>query len=81
MKRVRVRDFSPQAWAYLLHWEEIDSSVVGQPICSSCYSDLRELLIDRSSEMEQGPEPSIASQQAIAAEMLHNGLPQDPIAS
>ena len=50
--RVRYRDFSPHAWAMLMHWEEIDASVVGQPICGSCYDDLRELLIERSAELD-----------------------------
>jgi hypothetical protein len=37
----------------LLHWGEIDESALEQPICDNCYRDLRNLLIDRSDEMEQ----------------------------
>ena len=52
-KRVRHRNFSPHAWAVLMHWEEIDSVAIGQPICDSCYDDLRELLIERSGEVDE----------------------------
>ncbi len=53
VKKCRHRDFSSHAWAILLHWEEIDSSVIGQPLCNDCYNELRELLIDRAEEMEE----------------------------
>ena len=50
--KTRNRDFSAQIWAVLLHWGEIEDAVVGQPLCDSCYRELRNLLIDRSEEME-----------------------------
>ena len=52
LKRCRHRDFSPHAWAVLLHWEEISTPVVGQPLCNSCYTELRDLLIDRAEDID-----------------------------
>jgi len=46
------RDFSEQAWAALLVWGEIQKTTVDQPICENCYDELREVLIDRSQEIE-----------------------------
>ena len=57
----RNREFSAQIWAVLHHWGEVDGSVVGRPICDSCYRELRNLLIDRSEEMES---------------VIKNGLPE-----
>ena len=51
-KKARFRDFNPQIWSLLVSWQEVDKSVVGQPLCETCYRDLREMLIDRSVEME-----------------------------
>ena len=53
MSKCRHRDFNSQIWVLLLHWGEIDESALEQPICDSCYRDLRNLLIDRADEMEQ----------------------------
>ena len=50
--KCRPRDFSSQIWVLLLRWGEVVKSTVGQPICDSCYRDLRNLLIDRATEME-----------------------------
>lgn len=50
--RASRREFSEQAWAVLLVWNEIDRSTVDQPICDECYNDLREVLIDRATEVE-----------------------------
>ncbi|MFW7381235.1 MAG: hypothetical protein ACOH5I_20640 [Oligoflexus sp.] len=71
MKRCRHREFSPHAWAILLHWEEIDSSMIDQPICNQCYEELRELLIDRSSEIEHVIAQGLVDQeQAVIAQTL-----------
>jgi hypothetical protein len=54
-----------------LHWEEIDSSVVGQPICNQCYGELRELLIDRADEIESVIAQGLAvEEQALIAQAL-----------
>ena len=49
----RHRLFNPQIWSLLVAWQEIPKESVGNPICDSCYTDIRELLIERSDEMEQ----------------------------
>ncbi|MGE0174864.1 MAG: hypothetical protein AB7T49_18880 [Oligoflexales bacterium] len=51
-RKTRYRDFNPQIWSLLVQWREVDDGVVGRPLCDPCYQELRELLIDRSEEME-----------------------------
>lgn len=48
----RRRSFSEQAWTVLLLWNEINPGCVDQAICSQCYEELREILIDRADEIE-----------------------------
>ena len=48
----RRRTFSEQAWAALLVWEEIDVEAIDSPICDTCYHELREILIERSEDMD-----------------------------
>lgn len=58
--KCRRRDFSEQAWAVLVIWGEVQSPTVDQPICENCYNELREVLIDRSEEIENAnnePQP------------------------
>lgn len=52
MGKTRKRDFSPQAWTVLVLWSEIQKNTVDQPLCDSCYDELREVLIDRADEIE-----------------------------
>ena len=49
--KLRLRDFSPQAQAALVAWDEMDKSVMGNPICDDCYAELREVLVDRADEL------------------------------
>lgn len=49
--KLKARSFSDQAVAALVVWEELEKSVVDQPICGPCYDELREILIDRSDEV------------------------------
>lgn len=79
--RVRVRDFSPQAWAFLLHWKEVDISLIGKPICLSCYNDLRELLIERSAEIEGSISPEVLAQLPVVADALAGRIEEPQIAS
>lgn len=44
--KLRHREFSAQAWAFLVENEEISVDHVGEAICDTCYRDLRELLIE-----------------------------------
>jgi len=46
------RDFNEQTWAVLLVWGEVDRGAVDQPLCADCYGELREVLIDRATEIE-----------------------------
>lgn len=50
--KCRRRDFSEQAWSVLLMWNEVQRSAVDQAICEVCYEELRDVLIDRSEEIE-----------------------------
>lgn len=49
---LRQREFSHQAQAALLVWEEMQPSQVNKPLCTPCYDELREVLIERASELE-----------------------------
>jgi hypothetical protein len=33
-------------------WGEVDTKTVDQPLCEPCYNELREVLIDRTDEIE-----------------------------
>ncbi|SMF46717.1 hypothetical protein [Pseudobacteriovorax antillogorgiicola] len=79
--RVRHRDFSPHAWAVLMHWEEIDASAVGQPICDSCYDDLRELLIERSREVDAAMAHGQIQQLQFVVDQTLSKVRDTPIAS
>jgi len=37
----------------LVLWEEVDLKAVQQPLFEDCYTDLRDVLIDRSGEIEE----------------------------
>ncbi len=50
--KIRRRDFSQQALAILVMWDEIRKTAIDEAICDSCYDDLREVLIERASEIE-----------------------------
>jgi hypothetical protein len=50
--RSRKRDFSSKAWQVLLFWNEVDKASIDKPICDPCYEELRDVLIDRSEEIE-----------------------------
>ncbi len=49
----RRRNFSDQAWTVLLLWNEIHQATIDQPICEECYTELRDILIDRNEEIEK----------------------------
>jgi len=50
VKSVR-REFSDQAWAALVTWNEIPSKAVDTPLCNDCYFNFRDVLIERADEM------------------------------
>lgn len=51
--RLRAREFSDQATSALISWGEIIPTDIGLPVCDECYTDLREVLIDRVEELGQ----------------------------
>ncbi len=72
----RRREFSEQTWTVLLVWGEIQKSTVDQAICDSCYNELREILIDRSEEIEVA-----LSQPAAAGKPAQKGKKTAKLAS
>ena len=48
----RRRTFSEQAWSALLSWGEATVEAIDQPICNTCYQEMREILMERSDEIE-----------------------------
>ena len=50
---VRKRQFSDRAWSALVDWGEVRSETMGKALCDDCYVELREILIDRTHEMEK----------------------------
>lgn len=46
------REFSQAAWSILLAWDEVDEKDSQKPMCEPCYWDIREVLIDRSKEID-----------------------------
>tara|TARA_B100001094_G_scaffold325879_1_gene380998 strand:- start:3854 stop:4168 length:315 start_codon:yes stop_codon:yes gene_type:complete len=51
--KCRHRNFSAEVWGVLLHWGEIHEPVMQEAICYDCYRELRDLLIERSVEVER----------------------------
>lgn len=50
--KLRHREFSAQAWSFLVSNNEIDEDNVGEAVCDDCYTDMREFLIESISEVE-----------------------------
>lgn len=51
---LRDRDFSDQAVAALVSWGEIEKEHVGLQMCGECYSELRDVLVERTDEVTGG---------------------------
>ncbi len=51
-RKIRQREFSAHAWTALTVWGEVDSTQARAAMCNTCYGELREMLIDRASEVE-----------------------------
>lgn len=62
-RKSRSREFSTHAWSALTQWGEVEKISFNQPICEGCYRELRDLLIERSTELHAMPElqPGYAS--------------------
>jgi hypothetical protein len=50
--KLRTRVFSAQAQAALVTWGEMDQSDLEKALCDDCYDELRDILIDRASDLE-----------------------------
>lgn len=51
--RLEKRPFSDQALAALIVWGDLDRMVVGLAICEECYSELRDILIERCEDIKK----------------------------
>jgi bacterioferritin-associated ferredoxin len=51
--RLEKRPFSDQALAALVTWGDMDRSLVGQAICEECYTEMRDILIERSEDIKK----------------------------
>lgn len=82
--KCRRRDFSDQAWSVLVLWNEVQAGVVDQPICESCYDELREVLIDRADEVEAAinePQPAPRAPKTDKTGKVAHAAPQRPVAA
>jgi len=90
MSKSRRREFSDQVWAILIAWGEVNEDIVDRPICEDCYTELRDILIDRATEYEaaladpsslQRPEPIVvAKTKATAAKESKSTKTAKPVA-
>lgn len=51
-RKSRRREFSPHAWTALTVWGEVESHAQNHAMCDGCYTEFRDLLIDRAAEVE-----------------------------
>ena len=51
--RLEKRPFSDQAVAALIIWGDMEQSLIGQAICEECYSELRDILIERGEDIKK----------------------------
>ncbi|MCX6128437.1 MAG: hypothetical protein NTX25_05150 [Proteobacteria bacterium] len=59
-RKSRSREFSPHALSALILWGELDQNSVGQPVCEGCYREFRDLLIERTDELERMAPPALS---------------------
>lgn len=48
---LKARDFSAQATVALISWGDLDEELVGAEICGECYTELRDILVERTDEV------------------------------
>lgn len=51
-RKSRHREFSPHAWTALTVWGEVEGKEQNQTMCDGCYTEFRDLLIERAAEVE-----------------------------
>jgi hypothetical protein len=62
------REFSDQAWAALVTWNEISSTFVDAPMCNDCYLNFRDVLIERADEVR-----FLASNRSVSSRRKNEG--------
>ncbi|MBC7660007.1 MAG: hypothetical protein H7249_09890 [Chitinophagaceae bacterium] len=50
--RLSKRTFSDQALAALIVWNDLTENLIDESICEDCYSELRDILIERIEEVK-----------------------------
>lgn len=55
---LKAREFSPQARSALVAWGEIEEGHQMAEICGECYSELREVLVERADEIPRAKKAS-----------------------
>ncbi len=50
--RLSKRTFSDQALAALVVWKDLSEKLIEEPICEDCYSELRDILIERIEDVK-----------------------------
>ncbi len=53
MTKVKVREISLQSWEILFLLGEVARSEINMPICDTCFSELREVMIERRDEVQK----------------------------
>jgi bacterioferritin-associated ferredoxin len=51
--RLEKRPFSDQALAALITWGDMERTLIGQAICEECYSEMRDILIERGEDIKK----------------------------
>ncbi|RYZ57411.1 MAG: hypothetical protein EOP07_09950 [Proteobacteria bacterium] len=51
--RLAKRTFSDQALAALVVWNDLPENLIDESICEDCYSELRDILIERIEEVKE----------------------------
>ena len=70
----RHREFSAQTWSLLIEWQEVDEDAVGKPMCSECYRDLREVLIERVDQQEESvSQPVVQKERSVPGSVRKAG--------
>ncbi len=57
--RLEKRPFSDQALAALIIWGDMEQSLIGQSICEECYTEMRDILIERGEDIKKVDPKSI----------------------
>lgn len=62
---LQKRIFSDQAIAALVVWEELEESLIDEPVCNHCYAELRDILIERNDELSRISEKDLEKLKSV----------------